>query len=91
MTTDTIKTAFTYLTAFTIIVGGFVIIYLTRADVAATEIRLLIAGFIGAATTFLFSDRVASQAAANATPTYVTAQPPSTVNVGGDEPTVTRG
>ena len=86
MTAETVKTFFTYLTAYTIIVGGFVIIYLTRSDVAASEIRLLIAGFIGSAITFLFSKSVADQASANATPntTYVNAPPPSTVNVGGD-------
>lgn len=85
MTSDTIKTFMTYLTAYTLVVGGLAIIYLTRGDVAASEIRLLIAGFIGAAITFLFSERVAASASANATPstTYVNAQPPATVNVNG--------
>lgn len=88
MSTDTIKTFFTYLTALALIIGGLAIIYLTRAEANAAEIRLLMAGFIGAATQFLFSARVADQASANATPntTYVNAPPPSTVNVGTDEP-----
>lgn len=87
MTTDIIKTFFTYLIAFTIIVGGFAIIYLTRAEPSASEIRLLIAGFIGSALTFVFSERVASQAANNATPntTYMNVPPPSRVQVGGED------
>jgi hypothetical protein len=91
MSTDNIKTFFTYLTALALIVGGLAIIYFTRSEVAAAEIRLLMAGFIGAATQFLFASRVADQASANATPTttYVNAQPPSTVNVGDDVPNVT--
>lgn len=84
MNTEAIKTFFTYLTALALILGGLGIIYLTRAETSAAEIRLLMAGFIGAATQFLFSARVADQAAGNATPntTYVNAPPPSTVNVG---------
>lgn len=86
MNTEAIKTFLTYLTALILVVGGLLVIYLTRAEADATEIRLLIAGFIGAATQFLFSERVAASAAANATPntTYVNAQPPATVNVGED-------
>jgi hypothetical protein len=88
MNTEAIKTFFTYLTALALILGGLAIIYLTRAEPSAAEIRLLMAGFIGAATQFLFSARVADQAATNATPntTYVNARPPSTINVGDDGP-----
>lgn len=84
MNTEAIKTFFTYLTALALIIGGLAIIYLTRAEASAAEIRLLMAGFIGAATQFLFASRIADQASANATPntTYVNAPPPSTVNVG---------
>jgi len=86
MSTDVLKTFFTYLTALALIIGSLAIIYLTRAEVSAAEIRLLLAGFVGAAIQFLFASRVADQASANATPntTYVNAPPPSTVNVGGD-------
>lgn len=88
MNADTIKTFFTFLTAFALIMGSLAIIYLTRADLAAAEIRLLLAGFVGAAIQFLFGERVAANAAANATPntTYVNAQPPATVNVGDQPP-----
>jgi hypothetical protein len=54
MNADTIKALFTYLIAGIVVVGGFVIIYLTRADTTAAEIRLLIGGFIGSALTFVF-------------------------------------
>lgn len=83
MNVENIKTLFTYLTALVLIVGSLAIIYLTRAEANGQEIRLLLAGFVGAATQFLFSERVAASAAANATPTTVYASPPSTVNVSG--------
>ena len=84
MNADTIKTLFTYLTALVLIVGSLAIIYLTRADGNAAEIRLLLAGFVGAALQFLFGERVAATASQNATPTTVYAAPPSTVHVTGD-------
>jgi hypothetical protein len=76
MSTDTIKTALTYFTAYSLVIGGLVIIYLTRADPAATEIRLLMAGFVGASTTFLFSERVAASAISNQPTVTTTAGPP---------------
>ena len=54
MNTDTIKATFTYITALTVVLGGFVLIYLTRLDDSATSMQLLIGGFIGSALTFLF-------------------------------------
>ena len=93
MSTDTIKTIGTYLTAYSLVVGGLIIIYLTRADPAAQEIRLLIAGFVGAATTFLFSERVAASAV-QAQPTVTTsAGPPPTTTVApaGTEPPEAQG
>ena len=81
MNTDTIKTALTYFTAYSLVIGGLVIIYLTRADPAATEIRLLMAGFVGAATTFLFSERVAASAVANQPTVTHTAGPPSSTTI----------
>jgi hypothetical protein len=88
MSTEVLKAFFTYLTALALIIGSLAIIYLTRAEVAAAEIRLLLAGFVGAAIQFLFSERTAERAAANATPntTYMNVPPPSTVNVGDGAP-----
>lgn len=87
MSADTLKTVFTYLTAYSLVVGGLILLYLTRADVNAQEIRLLIAGFVGAATTFLFSERVAASAVSNQPTVTTTAGPPASTTVtpsGGD-------
>lgn len=81
MSADTLKTVFTYLTAYSLVVGGLIIIYLTRQDTAAQEIRLLIAGFVGASTTFLFSERVASSAISNQPTVTTTAGPPPSTTV----------
>jgi positive regulator of sigma E activity len=51
---DIVKAIFTYLTAFAVVVGGFVLIYFTRLDASAQSMQLLIGGFIGSALTFLF-------------------------------------
>ena len=79
--TDTIKTIGTYLTAYTLVVGGLIIIYLTRNDAAASEIRMLIAGFVGAAITFLFSERVASSAIRNQPSVTTTPGPPQVTTI----------
>lgn len=84
--TDTIKTALTYFTAYSLVIGGLVIIYLTRSDVDATEIRLLMAGFVGAATTFLFSERVAASAVSNQPTVTTTAGPPPTTTITPPDP-----
>lgn len=81
MNADTLKTIFTYLTAYSLVVGGLIIIYLTRLDPAATEIRLLIAGFVGAATTFLFSERVAAAAVSHQPTVTTTPGPPAITTV----------
>ena len=81
MNSDTLKTVFTYLTAYSLVVGGLLIIYLTRSDAAAQEIRLLIAGFVGAATTFLFSERVAASAIASQPTVTTSAGPPQVTTI----------
>jgi hypothetical protein len=64
---DTIKAIATYLIALVIVLGGFIILYVSRAE-AVTDTRLIIAGFMGSAVTFVFSSetqtRTARQAAA---------------------------
>lgn len=66
MNADTIKALFTYLIAFTVVVGGFAVIYMTRGDDAAAEIRLLIGGFIGSALTFVFVQENSTRASRSA-------------------------
>jgi len=54
MNADTIKAFFTYFTALAVVLGGIMVIYLSRADESSSQIQLLIGGFIGSALTFLF-------------------------------------
>lgn len=66
MSSDTIKAAFTYLIAFTVVVGGFAVIYFTKSESSAAEIRLLIGGFIGSALTFVFVQENSTRASRSA-------------------------
>jgi hypothetical protein len=67
MPVDTVKAIATYLIALVIVLGGFAILFATRNE-AVTDTRLIIAGFMGSAVTFVFSSetqtRTARQAAA---------------------------
>ena len=90
MNTDLARTIATYLIALVVIVGGGLLLIIpTQLD--SNALLPFLTGAIGTVLGYVFGERTASTAASNASPTYVTAQPPSTVNVGGDEPTVTRG
>lgn len=65
MTADTVKLWFTYGIAAVVIVGGGLILYATRLDPPESNsqnISLLIAGFVGAAITFVFNRESATQA-----------------------------
>jgi hypothetical protein len=63
MMIDTIRAIFTYMTVLVVVIGGFLIIYVTRSDLNATDTRLMIAGFIGSALTFAFSTEVQTRTA----------------------------
>lgn len=54
MNADTIKAFFTYFTALVVVLGGLTVMYLTRADTNASQLQVIVAGFIGSALTFLF-------------------------------------
>ena len=65
MNADTIKLIFVYTIAAIVIVGGGAMLYATRLDPpesASQDYGLLIAGFIGAAITFVFNRESATQA-----------------------------
>lgn len=66
---DTLRALFTYTLGMIVVVGGGLMIFVTRNEAAASEIRLLIAGFIGSVLTFMFGQetqtRTARQAAAS--------------------------
>lgn len=96
MNPDSTKAFFTYLTAFTVVVGGLTVLYLTRADSNATQLQIMVSGFIGSALTFLFVQENSTRAsrsaerqmgigASTATPTTVNAT--GDTNVEGGNPT----
>lgn len=62
MQADTVKLLFSYLIALVLIVGGGLFLYATRAEPASSDLQLVIAGFIGAAVTFVFNRESATQA-----------------------------
>lgn len=62
-TIDTIRALFTYTTALIIVVGGGLIIYVSRADPDAVDVVAIVAGFMGAALTFLFSSETQTRTA----------------------------
>ena len=61
--TDTIRMTFTYLIALVCVVGGGVFLFATRAEPDSQGTSLVIAGFIGAAVTFVFGQEGATRAA----------------------------
>lgn len=61
MTMETARAFFTYLTALVVVVGGILVIYLTRDDASASELRVIMAGFVGAALQFLFGSQISTQ------------------------------
>ncbi len=66
MQTDTIKALFSYGTALVIIIGGGLFLFATRLDPpesASQDYGLLVAGFIGAAVTWIFSSESATRSA----------------------------
>lgn len=62
-TVDTIRALFTYATALIIIVGGGAIIFVARADPASADVVAIVAGFMGAGLTFLFSSETQTRTA----------------------------
>jgi hypothetical protein len=60
---DTVRMVFTYLIALVIVIGGGAFLFMTRAEPDAQGTSLVIAGFIGAAITFVFGQEGATRAA----------------------------
>lgn len=65
--TDSIRMAFTYLIALVIVIGGGAFLFMTRAEPDSQGTSLVIAGFIGAAITFVFGQEGAVRAARQTT------------------------
>jgi len=92
---DSIKIIYTYTIATIIILGGLFIIYNTRMDPPEADVqglRLLMAGFIGGATTWVFNRETttstARQVERSTAVGAATAQTTTTVT-GGNPPTTT--
>lgn len=62
-TVDTIRATFTYATAFVMLAGGFLFLFLTSASESADNEQLIVSGLMGAAATFLFSQETATRTA----------------------------
>lgn len=82
MNIDVVRTIATYLIALVIIIGGGLLLVIpTQLD--STALLPFLTGAIGTVLGYVFGERTASAAGSNAGPTYVYAQPPTTVNVSG--------
>jgi NADH:ubiquinone oxidoreductase subunit 6 (subunit J) len=61
MQSDTIKLIFVYSMAAVVIIGGGLMLFVSRNE-ANSDFALLVAGFVGAAITFLFGQESATRA-----------------------------
>lgn len=73
--TDTIRAFFTFLIAFTVVVGGGAMLFATRAEPAASSLQIVVAGFIGSALTFVFGSEVQTRTARQAAASTLAASP----------------
>lgn len=63
---DTIRALFTYTLALLVVVGGGLMLYLTRNEAGAADLRIMIAGFVGSALTFAFGQEIQTRTARQA-------------------------
>jgi zinc transporter ZupT len=87
MNADTIKALFTYLTAFILVIGGLLVLYLSSGVPNASNLQVIVAGFIGSALTFLFVQENSTRASRSAERQMgigASAATPTTVNATGD-------
>lgn len=87
MNADTIKAFFTYFTALVVVLGGLSVMYLTRGDVNASQLQVIVSGFIGSALTFLFVQENSTRASRTAERQFAqgsNSSTPTTVNASGD-------
>ena len=61
-TVDTIRAIATYSIAFTVVIGGGLLLYDTRGE-PANDLAVIVAGFIGSALTFVFGSEVQTRTA----------------------------
>jgi hypothetical protein len=63
---DTIRALFTYSIATVVVIGGGVMLFVSRVDTGIDDLRVVMAGFIGSALTFVFSQEVQTRTARQA-------------------------
>lgn len=99
---DTIKVAFTYGIATILVVGGLIFLFLSRNDPPggqSSSMVPLVAGFVGAATQFVFNretqtstarqvERSTAAGAASQPTTTVSGNPPTTTVTPAEAPAV---
>lgn len=84
---DTIRAVATYIIAFTVVLGGGAVIYVSRADPSATDTVAIMAGFVGSALTFVFGQEVQTRTARqSAAATYAASVAPVNGNGGTPHP-----
>jgi hypothetical protein len=66
-TVDTIRAIFTYVIATAVVVGGGYVIYAVRTEANSQDTVAIIAGFVGAALSFVFSTEVQTRTARQTT------------------------
>ena len=62
-TIDTVRAVFTYVIATIVVGGGMYVIYATRGEPSSSDTVAIIAGFVGAALSFVFSTEVQTRTA----------------------------
>jgi uncharacterized membrane protein YeaQ/YmgE (transglycosylase-associated protein family) len=88
--TETIKAAATYAIAAILIVGGLLFMYFSRLDPPEAQTGTLIplvAGFVGAAITFVFQQETQTRTARQVERSYANSQP--IITTSGEPPTTT--
>jgi class 3 adenylate cyclase len=60
---DTIRAVATYTIALLVIGGGGLMLFISRADTGIDDLRVVVAGFIGSALTFVFGQEVQTRTA----------------------------
>lgn len=65
-TVDTLRLLFTYTIALVVVLGGGAILFLSGDNPATSDTRVVVAGFIGSALTFVFGSEVQTRTARQA-------------------------
>lgn len=61
--TELLKALFTYTIAAAVVIGGGIMLYLSRVDANIEDLRVVVAGFIGSSLTFLYGQEVQTRTA----------------------------